>query len=86
MGLDTNGIRLVLLAKRLGADFKDVVTIGRQELHLTQAQLQKELANFNVLVRGILHRETILIVNHFSLFSAREIRRQLIILTMRTPQ
>jgi len=48
MGLDTNGIRLVLLAKRLGADFKDVVTIGRQELHLTQAQLQKELANFNV--------------------------------------
>lgn len=48
MGLDINGIRLVLLAKRLGADFKDVVTIGRQGLHLTQAQLQKELSNFNV--------------------------------------
>lgn len=49
MGLDINGIRLVLLAKQLGAEFKDVVTIGRQGLHLTQAQLQKELVHFDVL-------------------------------------
>lgn len=48
MGLDVNGVRLILLAKRLGANFKDVVTIGRQGLHLTPAQLQKELLNFDV--------------------------------------
>ena len=48
MGLDINGVRLQLLAKRLGADFKDVVTIGRQGLHLSQQQLQKVLADFGV--------------------------------------
>lgn len=48
MGLDINGVRLQLLAKRLGADFKDIVTIGRQGVHLTQQQLQKELAEFDI--------------------------------------
>lgn len=48
MGLDINGIRLQLVAKKLGADFTDVVTIGRQALNLTQNQLKKELADFNV--------------------------------------
>ena len=51
MGLDINGIRLQLLAKRLGVDFKDVVTIGRQGLHITQKQLQKECAAFDVLYK-----------------------------------
>lgn len=44
MGLDVNGVRLLLLAKRLGADFKDVITIGRQGLHLSPARLRSELS------------------------------------------
>jgi hypothetical protein len=35
MGPNINGIRLQLLTKRLGVDFKDVITIGCQELYLT---------------------------------------------------
>jgi SAM-dependent methyltransferase len=52
MGIDVNGIRLLLLAKRLGANFKDVATIGRQGLHLTPQQLQKECADFDVSCDG----------------------------------
>lgn len=48
MGLDINGIRLQLLAKQLEVDFKDVITIGCQELHLTDKQLQKECVDFAV--------------------------------------
>jgi len=48
MGLDINGVRLQLVAKQLGADFKHVVTIGRQGLNLTQQQLKKEFADFDI--------------------------------------
>jgi hypothetical protein len=48
MGLDLNGVRLQLVARKLGADFKDVVTIGRQALNISQLQLQKEVAYFDV--------------------------------------
>lgn len=48
MGLDVNGLRLLLLAKRLGANFKEAVTIGRQGMHLTPAQLQSELSRAKI--------------------------------------
>ena len=48
MGLDANGIRLLLIAKQLGANFQDVVTIGRQAYCLTQDQLSEELSQFNI--------------------------------------
>jgi SAM-dependent methyltransferase len=48
VGLDVNGIRLILYAKRLGADFESVVTIGRQGLHLAPAQLYRELSRFGL--------------------------------------
>src|ERR1035437_1821855 len=46
MGLDVNGIRLMLYAKRLGANFQNVVTIGRQNLYLSQRQLFGQLSEF----------------------------------------
>ena len=48
MGLDTNGIRLMLYAKRLGADFSNVVTIGRQELFLIPEQLNHYITQFGI--------------------------------------
>ena len=36
MGLEANGLRLLLIAKQLGANFQNVVTIGRQGCWLTQ--------------------------------------------------
>lgn len=43
MGLDRNGVRLLLHARRLGADFSSVATIGRQTLFLTTAELRRTL-------------------------------------------
>lgn len=48
MGLDINGIRLLLVAKRLGADFESVVTIGRQGLYVTNNKLKKEFSDFDI--------------------------------------
>lgn len=48
MGLDINGVRLLLVAKSLGTDFKDVVTIGRQGLYVTEKQLEDEFLFFNM--------------------------------------
>ena len=46
MGLDINGVRFLLFAKAQGADFSRTAMIGRQELHLTVADLKSSLVNF----------------------------------------
>lgn len=40
MGLDTNGVRLLLESKLSGADFSSTLTLGRQGLHLTSHELR----------------------------------------------
>jgi len=39
MGLDTNGIRLLIKAKELGVNFEKVITIGRQNLNLKEKEM-----------------------------------------------
>ena len=46
MGLDVNGIKLLLYAKSLGVDFSSIITIGRQSLILNQYDLILQLRNF----------------------------------------
>jgi hypothetical protein len=43
MGLDINGVKLLLHAKQLEVDFTKVVTIGRQILYLREKELQRLL-------------------------------------------
>jgi SAM-dependent methyltransferase len=47
MGLDANGTRLLLHAKRIGLDVRRTATLGRQGLHLSGAQLAKNLSDFD---------------------------------------
>jgi hypothetical protein len=44
MGLDRSGVRFLLTARKLGADFSRSVTIGRQSLQLRPADLRELLA------------------------------------------
>lgn len=46
MGLDVNGIRFLLYAKKLGANFARSAMIGRQTLHLSPLDLQANLSEF----------------------------------------
>ena len=46
MGLDANGCRFVLYAHRLGADFSETLTLGRQGVHLAPRELDRALAEF----------------------------------------
>src|SRR5712672_1976568 len=48
MGLDPNGVKSVLYAKRLGVDPTKTALIGRQQLCLSRKQLQRILAAFQV--------------------------------------
>jgi hypothetical protein len=50
VGLDTNGTRLVLYAKSLGASFNNFATIGRQEMHLPATSLKRLLRLFGISV------------------------------------
>jgi len=43
MGLDTNGVKLLLHAKQLGVNFRKVITIGRQILFLKEKELERLL-------------------------------------------
>lgn len=47
MGLDSNGIKLLLYAKSLGVDFSETVTIGRQYLYIEPSGLKEILSSFN---------------------------------------
>src|SRR5207247_7732974 len=46
MGLDGNGTRLLLYAKRRGLDLRRTATLGRQGLHLSSEQLAKNFSDF----------------------------------------
>ena len=46
MGLDVHGTRFVLYARGLGASFERTAMIGRQTLHLSAAELRRNLAAF----------------------------------------
>lgn len=48
MGLDINGTRFLLYARRLGVDFSRTAMIGRQRLNLSDAALGKNLKDFGV--------------------------------------
>lgn len=48
MGLDYNGVKALLIAKRSGVSFKRVATIGRQALHLDIKLLQDVFKLFNI--------------------------------------
>jgi hypothetical protein len=48
VGLDSNGIKLMLYVRRLGVDFTNVVTIGRQGMHLSYKQVQRQLSKFGL--------------------------------------
>ena len=41
MGLNYNGIRVILYAKNLGVDFSLIAMIGRQNLHLPLCDFRK---------------------------------------------
>ena len=44
IGIDINGVRFLIYAKRRGADFERTATIGRQELHTDEAGLHAALS------------------------------------------
>lgn len=48
MGLDIQSLRLVLIARRFGAAFDRVVTLGRQDLLLTAPQIMATCRQFGV--------------------------------------
>jgi len=48
VGLDANGCRFLLYARRLGADFSETLTLGRQGVHLAPPELERALAEFGV--------------------------------------
>src|SRR5688572_3667541 len=41
MGINTNGLRFLLRARRMGVDFSATATVGRQGLHLTYEALRR---------------------------------------------
>ncbi len=55
MGLDVNGIKLILYANKRGVDFKKVMTVGRQGLNLTNAQLLDQLSKFGIVIPENFH-------------------------------
>jgi hypothetical protein len=46
MGLDVNGIKMLLTARSMGVNFERTVTIGRQTLYLSESQMEKDLHQF----------------------------------------
>jgi hypothetical protein len=46
VGLDNNGIRFLLYAKRLGVDFNRSAMIGRQALFMSRRELRRSLSEF----------------------------------------
>lgn len=48
MGLDINGIRLLLYARQLGASYSRIATLGRQQLFSAHARVCDELDKFDV--------------------------------------
>ena len=46
MGLDKNGVRLLLQVQKQGVDFSKTMTIGRQGLHLSDRSLAENLREF----------------------------------------
>ena len=50
MGLDINGTRFLLYARKLGVDFSRTAMIGRQRLNLSAAALRRNLKDFSLAV------------------------------------
>ncbi len=50
MGLDINGTRFLLYARRQGVDFSRTAMIGRQRLNLKAAALRRNLKDFDVAI------------------------------------
>jgi hypothetical protein len=48
MGIDSNGLKSVIYAKKLGVDFTKMAMIGRQEFHLSRKQFQRIMADFQM--------------------------------------
>jgi hypothetical protein len=48
MGLDVQSLRLLLLARRMGAKLDRTITLGRQDLLLTPLQIRTECAAFGL--------------------------------------
>ena len=48
MGFDLQTTRFIMEAKRRGADFSNVATLGRQNIHITPAAYSREAARFGL--------------------------------------
>jgi hypothetical protein len=48
MGLDVQSLRLLLVARRMGAKFDRTVTVGRQDLLLTPLQIRNVCSAFGL--------------------------------------
>lgn len=48
MGLDSNACRLLLLAKRQGADFSRTLCLGRSNLGLSRTMMRRALLEFDM--------------------------------------
>src|ERR1700755_2111988 len=48
MGFDINGVRFLFFAKRAGVDFTKAATLGRQQLTLSERELDSVLRDFEV--------------------------------------
>lgn len=48
MGFDTNTLRLLFYAKKIGIDFSATATIGRQDLHFNSKSLDQVAKSFNI--------------------------------------
>ena len=48
MGIEVQSIRLLLLAKKLGVDFTDTLTIGRQNMMVSERQVATAFADFDM--------------------------------------
>src|SRR5262245_39362151 len=48
MGLDSNGVELLLYGRRFGFDLAKTAMIGRLGLHLSPAQLRESMARFSL--------------------------------------
>jgi hypothetical protein len=52
MGVDYNGLRALLLAKKKGADFERTIMLGRQQIFLSRKDLVRCLEDFSIVHRS----------------------------------
>jgi SAM-dependent methyltransferase len=66
MGLDINGTRFLLYARKQGVDFSRTVMIGRQSLNLNAATLKRNLKDFGIAVTAAESERLILSENGYA--------------------